>query len=391
MSYRLAEAANRLEGQPMFKLLSKIKEMERNGKNVIHFEIGDPDFDTPENVKNAAIHAIKAGNVHYADSMGTHRFREIVQNNNKVSRGFIPDINQILVVPGANSAIYMAVRCLVNPGDDVIISDPCFPTYTSVMSFCGVNAIKVPLREENGFRLNVDELESKITNKTRLIIVNSPNNPTGSVCYPEELERIYEICEKHDIYLLSDEVYSRMNYGEIPFFSPSTLDLCKKRVIVLNGFSKTFAMTGWRLGVVIGPPDVIEKMGLTVQTIVSCVSPFIQEAGVEAISGNQETVNTMMKTYKARRDCMVSMLNDIPGITCQNPGGAFYCFPNISKTNMTSKDFADFALSAGIALLPGTDFGDMGEGFVRLCYANSLANIKTGLLQLKNAVIEKEV
>jgi len=386
MDYRLSSAAGRLMGQPMFKLLARIKEMEREGKNIIHFEIGDPDFDTPENIKMAAFRSIENGRTHYTDSMGVYEFREAICNNTLKTRGFMPDIKQVVVMPSANSAIFMTVSCLVNPDDDVVITDPCFPTYTSVLNYCGINAIKIPLREENGFRLDVDELEKAITPKTRLIIVNSPNNPTGSVIYPEELKRLFYVAEKYNVFLVSDEVYSLMIYNDIPFYSPSILDQCKERVIVIDGFSKTHAMTGWRLGMVIGPSDFTEKIGLTIQTIVSCVPPFIQDAGIEALTGSREAIYDMMNIYKERRDVLVSGLNNLPGISCKIPDGAFYCFANITKTEMDSRAFADFALSAGVGILPGTDFGECGEGFIRLCYANSKENIIEGLNRINLAL-----
>ena len=389
MKYRLSSAADNLIGQPMYKLLSRIKEMERSGKDIVHFEIGDPDFDTPDNIKAAASRALENGNTHYTDSMGLYEFRETIRQHTQKVRGFTPDVEQVVAAPSANSIIYMAVRCLVNPGDDVVVSDPCFPTYTSVLNFCGVNGVGVPLREKNGFRLDVDELESKITPKTRLIIVNSPNNPTGSVMHRHELERVYEVARKHDAFLLSDEVYHSMIYSDIPFYSPSILDRCKERVIVLDGFSKTHAMTGWRLGMVTGPEDFTRKLGLTIQTIVSCVSPFIQEAGIEALTGPQEPLARMMEVYKERRDTMVSGLNDIPGVFCHMPDGALYCFANITGTGMDSQAFADFALDAGVGLLPGTDFGPSGEGFIRLCYATSTERIKEGIKRLKDALSEK--
>ena len=384
MGYRLSEAAHRLKGQPMFKVLSKIKEMERQGINVVHFEIGDPDFSTPKSIVEAACKSMREGMTHYTDSMGRYEFRDLIARNNLKTRGFRPDIEQVLVTPSANMIIYYAVQCLVNPGDEVIVQDPCFPTYEAVFSLCGVKGVPVALKEENEFRLNPIDVEKAITNRTRMIIVNSPQNPTGAVMYPEELRRIAEICIENGIYLYSDEVYARMNYGNVPFFSPSQVDSCKKYVIVANGFSKAFAMTGWRLGVCIAPQDVIEKMGLLLQTTASCVSGFIQEGGMEAIRGSQDEVLEMVRIYKERRDFLVKGLNNIPGINCLYPAGAFYVFPNIKGTGLTSREFAMQALEkAHVGLLPGTDFGLSGEGFVRLCYATDISEIKEGLKRLR--------
>ena len=389
MSYDLSDAANLLEGQPMFKILSRIKELEREGKHIVHFEIGDPDFNTPQNIVNASINALNDNLTHYSDSLGDYDFRELICKNNLNSRGFEPDIDQVLVTPGANIIIYYAVRCLVNPGDEVIVQDPCFPTYLSVFKFCGVKPVFVPLKKENEFRLDPNDLREKITDKTRLIIINSPHNPTGSIMLPEELKEVGKIALENDIYLYCDEIYSRMNYGETPFYSPSILDKCKNRITVANGFSKAFAMTGWRLGTVMGPKKVIEKMGLLLQTTSSCVSSFIQKAGMEAINGNQKEVIKMMEEYKERRDLIVTGLNKIDKISCLNPGGAFYVFPDIRETGLTSQEFAVQLLeSKGVGVCAGDDFGAAGEGFIRLCYATSQSEIKEGIKRIKEFVDE---
>ncbi len=316
--------------------------------------------------------------------MGDYEFRRLIAKNNMNSRGFEPEIDQVLVTPGANIMIYYAVRCLVNPGDEVIVQNPCFPTYLSVFSFCGVKPVAVPLKEENEFRLDPKDLEERITDKTRLIILNSPHNPTGAVMRREELEEVAEIAIKHRIYLYLDEIYSRMNYGETPFYSPSIIDKCKDYLILANGFSKAFAMTGWRLGVGIGPKHVMEKMGLLLQTTSSCVPSFIQKAGIEAILGDQNPVREMMSTYKRRRDLLVAGLNSIDKIECLNPGGAFYVFPNIKKTGLSSNEFAGRLLEEGkVGVCSGSDFGSSGEGYIRLCYAVSEAEISEGIRRIK--------
>lgn len=387
MSKRLSLGASLLKGQPMFRILSKIKEMEREGRSVVHFEIGDPDFNTPENVRQAACEALNSGHTHYADSMGDRTFREAVCENNVKSRGFKPEVSQVLVTPGANMMIYYAAACLADPGDEAIIPDPYFPTYTSVFDFCQIRPVFVPLKEASGFRMDPDDVKKAVTPKTRLIIINSPHNPTGAVMTPEEIDAIGKLALERGIYLYSDEIYSRLNYGETPFHSPGHLDKCSDRIIVANGFSKAFAMTGWRLGVGIGPKDVMEKMGLLLQTTSSCVSSFIQKAGLEAIRGPQDAVCDMVAAYKRRRDMLVDGLNSIKGITCLKPSGAFYVFPNIKGTGLSSGEFASLALEkAGVGLLPGEDFGEAGKGFVRLCYAVSEENIKEGVKRLKSFV-----
>lgn len=385
MYYELSDSSYRLQGQPMFKILSRIKELERSGKKIIHFEIGDPDFETPPNIIDAAVKALHNGFTHYSDSMGDYEFRSLIAKNNMFSRGFSPEISQILVTPGANMLIYYAVACLVNPGDEVIVQNPCFPTYLSVFNFCGVKPVFVPLLEKNDFRLNPSDLEARITDKTRMIIINSPHNPTGAIMLPDELQRVYEIAQKNRIYLYLDEIYSRLNYGEIPFYSPSILDKCREYTIIANGFSKAFAMTGWRLGVGIGPKNVMAKMGLLLQTTSSCVSSFIQKAGIEAITGTQDSVKKMVATYKKRRDLLVSGLNNIKGISCINPGGAFYVFPNIKSTGLNSSDFAVRLLEeAGVGVCSGSDFGSCGENYIRLCYATSEQDIIEGIRRIKN-------
>jgi aspartate/methionine/tyrosine aminotransferase len=286
--------------------------------------------------------------------------------------------------------IYYAIRCLVNPGDEVIVPDPGFPTYYSAIKFCGAVPKRVPLFEKNGFRMNPDDVEALITDKTRLIIMNSPHNPTGSVMTPEEVKGMAQIAQKYDIYLYSDEIYVRMILDKFTVFStPGVFDGCRDRVIIANGFSKGFAMTGWRLGVAIGPTDVIEKMGLLLQTTSSCVSPFIQRAGIEAIIGDQTEVKNMMTAYKKRRDLLIDGLNSIDGIHCLIPGGAFYVFPNISGTGMSSCQFADLMLErGGVALLPGTNFGEYGEGYVRLCYATASDRIVEGIERIRKTLKE---
>lgn len=386
-SMTLSRAAYKIEGQPMFKVLEKVQNLEQQGEHIIHFEIGDPDFKTPDNIIDAAYSSMKNGETHYTNSMGLFDFRKAICEATAFSRGFTPSINQVLVTPGANMIIYLAVKCLVNPEEEVIVPDPGFPTYYSVLKLCGVTPVRVPLLEENKFKINPVNIKNAITPKTRLIIINSPNNPTGSVMTSEEMDEIYRIAEQNNIYLLSDEVYSRMIYDDVKFYSPSKGDSCKKLTIVANGFSKAFAMTGWRLGVAIGPEDVIEKMGLLVQTLVSCTPPFIQRAGIAAIKGDQAEIRNMMRIYKERRDTMVDGLNSISSISCLREGGAFYVFPNITRTGMSSEEFTDYILDeAKVAILPGTNFGNYGEGYVRLSYATSIENIKTGIERIRNAV-----
>lgn len=375
----------------MFKVLAKVQELQRQGKDIIHFEIGDPDFDTPENIVEAGCAALRDGKTHYAPSIGITELREAIRNTTEKSRGFLPDLDQVLVVPGANILIYYAVRCLVEVGDEVIVPDPGFPTYYSVLKACGVTPVRVPLREENDFRMSPADVRERITDKTRLIIINSPQNPTGSVMTAQEIEEMAEIAREHDVYLLSDEIYSRMYFGDgTAFRSPSYLDACKERTIVANGFSKAFAMTGWRIGAAIGPSDVIAKMELLLQTTSSCVPPFIQHAALEAIEGDQRAVADMVAEYQERATLLVDGLNGMPGVSCVQPGGAIYVFPNITGTGMTSEEFTTFALEeAGVAVLPGTNFGEYGEGYIRMCVVSSRDDIEKGVRRLTQALEQR--
>ena len=384
---KLSELSNRIDGQPMFKLLDKVKKLEVEGKEIIHFEIGDPDFRTPENISNAGIEAIKNGFTHYVSSSGLTEFRQKICETTEVSRGFKPNIDQVLVTPGANIAIFYAISCIVNPGEEVIVPDPGFPTYYSTIKMCNTKAVHVPLLESNKFRMNPKDIENSITEKTRMIIINSPQNPTGSVMTKEEIRMTYEIAEKHDLYLYSDEIYARMVYKDSVFNSPSVYDKCQERTIISNGFSKAFAMTGWRLGAVIGPSNVVEKMKLLLETTSSCVPPFIQKAGIEAIEGEQTSQKSMYDEYEQRRNIVVDGINSIHGLSCITPGGAFYVFINIKKTGMTSESFCDYILEdAGVAILPGTSFGEFGEGFVRICYAVNQDKIKNALERIKKSI-----
>ena len=384
---KLSELSKRIDGQPMFKLLDKVKKLEHEGRDIIHFEIGDPDFETPENIVDAGIDAIKNGFTHYTSSFGLKEFRQKICETTERSRGFKPNLNQVLVTPGANIAIFYAISCIVDPGEEVIVPDPGFPTYYSIIKMCNVVPVRVPLLESNKFRMNPKDIENSITEKTRMIVINSPQNPTGSVMTEEEIKMTYDIAKKYDLFVYSDEIYARMIYKDSVFSSPSIFDKCLERTIISNGFSKAFAMTGWRLGAVIGPPSVIEKMRLLLETTSSCVPPLIQKAGIEAIEGEQTSQKNMYVEYEKRRDLIVNGINSIPELTCVAPGGAFYVFVNIKKTGMTSETFCEYVLEdSGVAMLPGTSFGQFGEGFIRICYAVGQNEIKDALERIKKSI-----
>jgi len=380
---RLSEAAKVLEGQAAFKVLQRAKELERQGRSILHFEIGEPDFDTPAHITEAALEAVDNKQTHYVSSYGIPELREAVCTEVERTRGFRPDPEQVIITPGGNAIIYFALACLTDTGDTVITPDPGFFSYWSNLSYLGRKYIDVPLLEENEFRMNPDDIRQRITPETKLIIMNSPQNPTGSVMTRSEIQEMAEIAEEHDAYLLTDEMYSKMTY-DMEHHSPAPRDECNERTILLDGFSKKYAMTGWRLGWGVAPKPVTEKMGLLLQTIVGCTNAFIQHAGIAALTGGDQCIEGMMAQFRKRRDILVNGLNKINGITCVVPQGAFYAFPNITGTGMTSTEFTEHLLEkGGISILSGSDFGQHGEGYVRFCYAADIENIRKALEIMK--------
>jgi len=386
---QFSDAAGRLVGQKMFQILAKAKKLERHGRDIVHFEIGDPDFDTPAHIATAGSQAIANGDTHYTSSMGLPELRQAAIDVTLRSRKFKPDLDQVLITPGANVQLYLALACAVNPGEEVIIPDPGFVSYAAIISFLGAVPVRVCLHEKHAFRLDPEDVRRAVTPRTRVIIINSPSNPTGSVMTEPEMREVFKIAQHHGIYLLSDEIYARMVYedGVTRFHSPGEYDGCRETTIIVNGFSKSYAMTGWRLGVVTGPSDLIGKMGLLLETILSCVSPFIQRAGVAALKGNQDEIVSMVNEFRRRRDVLVAGLNALPGVQCTLPSGAFYAFPNIRGTGYASEELAELLLErGGVAVAPGTIFGMHGEGYLRLCYASSIQQIEQGLGRIKSVL-----
>ncbi len=383
---QLSKITEGLIGQPMFKLLVKMQEKERAGEKIYHFEIGDSDFPAHPHIVVAVKKSLDEDKTHYVDSTGIPEFKEVISHDIKNRLGFQPSYKQILVMP-SNAIIDFVVRCVADPGDEIIYPDPGFSTYIAVTNYTGVKKVGVPLKESNKFHIELEEIEKRITNKTKLIILNSPSNPTGAVLDKEEISKIALIAQKHNLYLLSDEIYSKVVYDGRRHYSPSELDHCQERTIILDGFAKGYAMPGFRLGYAIGPELVIEKMGLLFQTIFSCFPPFIQYGGISALTENQHLVGQRIKMYQDLRDLIYEKLNSMPGISCLKPEGAVYIFPNITKTGMTSQQFAEFALEkANIALLPGTCFGEYGEDYVRLCFTRKPETIIEAMDKLKIAL-----
>ena len=372
----LAKVTIGLVGQPMFKLQDKIRLLEAQGRKILHFEIGDTAWGTPKNVLEETVRSLFENGTHYTPSGGLIEFKEAIARDTYQEYGFRPDLEQIVVLP-ANSAVDFITSCLCEGDDEVVIPDPGFPTYASVLSYLGITAVPAVLYEQNGFKLKVDDI--KFTPKTKLVILNSPSNPTGAIIDSDEIAKIYGLAVKNDVYLLSDEVYSRMSYQN-DYLSPCWFDKCKERTILLKSFSKLYSMPGYRLGYIIAPPEIAEKVTLMFQTIYSCMPAFIQFAGITALQNTSDWVKEKMTYLKECRDLVVDKLNNKNRISCITPQGAFYVFFNIQETGMTSEEYADWMLKEkDIALLPGSCFGKHGEGFIRMCYAVDKKDLETAL------------
>jgi aspartate/methionine/tyrosine aminotransferase len=383
---KLAKKMSRLGTETAFEVLVRARALEAQGKDVVHLEVGEPDFDTPANIIDAAIVALKSGYTHYGPSAGLPELREAIAQEISHTRGLDVKPGEVVVTPGAKPIMFFVILALAEEGDEVIYPNPGFPIYESMINFVGATPVPIPLREERDFGFDLDEFRSKVSNKTRLIILNSPQNPTGSVLGREDLEQVAKIAAARDIMVLSDEVYNRILY-EGEHVSIATFPGMKERTIILDGFSKTYAMTGWRIGYGV-MPEVLAAQVTRLQTNSnSCTASFTQRAGVAALTGPQEASAAMVQEFQKRRDVIVAGLNAIKGITCRLPKGAFYVFPNIKGTGKSSREFADRLLSeAGVAALSGTAFGAYGEGYIRLSYANSIPNIQKALQRIEQFV-----
>ncbi len=381
MSY--AKRMGRLGTETAFEVLARARALEAQGKKVVHLEIGEPDFDTPKYIRDAGIRAIEDGFTHYGPSAGLPDFRKTIADIWKAERGIPCDADNVVVTPGGKPIMYFVIHALVEEGDDVLYPNPGFPIYESVANFVGARTVPLHLKEANGFDLDLKELESKITSRTKLLILNSPHNPTGAVLSPETVEGIAKLARKHSFYILSDEIYARIQYEGKHVSLASYPDLAE-RVIVLDGFSKTYAMTGWRLGFGIMNKDLQVHIARLMTNCNSCTATFVQKAGQVALTGPQDDVKAMVEEFRKRREAIVNGLNALPGVTCPMPKGAFYAFPNITGTGIPSKELAKALLEeAGVACLTGTSFGEFGEGYVRFSYANSLANIEIALKSMR--------
>ena len=382
MHERLAGRMARLGTEGAFEVLARARALEGQGRHIIHLEIGEPDFATPQAVVDAGVAALHAGATHYTPSPGILELRQAIAEEMSLSRGIDVDPGSVVVAPGAKPILFFALLALVEAGDEVICPDPGFPIYESMIRYGGGTVVGVPLPEHLDFRLDIGALRAAVSPRTKLIIINSPANPTGGVLERADLEAIAALAIEHDILVLSDEIYSRMIY-EGEHRSIAEIDGMRDRTILLDGFSKTYAMTGWRLGYGVMPPDLAAQVSRLIINSVSCTASFTQLAGVEALTGDQAPVEAMMAEFRRRRTVIVEGLNLLPGVRCAMPRGAFYAFPNIAGTGLSSQELAGLLLEeAGVAALSGTAFGPGGEGHLRLSYANSIENIREALARI---------
>jgi aspartate aminotransferase len=383
---KLSKRMSRLGTETAFDVLVRARQLEAAGKNIIHLEIGEPDFDTPENIVDAAVKSLHEGAHHYGPSAGVPEFRKAIAEDISKRRGIKVDPAEVVVTPGAKPVIFYAILALVDPEDEVLYPNPGFPIYESMINYIGAKAVPIHLKEENDWSLDIDELAKRVSSKTKLVIINSPHNPTGGVIPLADLHRIAELAHRYDFMVLSDEIYCRVLYTS-EYDSIASLPGMKERTILLDGFSKIYAMTGWRLGFGIMPPDLAIQVSKLQTNCASCTATFTQLAGIEALQGNQDKPEEMVDEFRRRRDLIVSGLNDIPGFSCKVPKGAFYAFPNVKKLGLPSKKLADLILEeGGVACLSGTAFGEFGEGYLRFSYANSQENLQEALRRIRRLV-----
>jgi len=384
---KYAKRMSRLGTESAFETLARARRLEREkGMEVIHLQIGEPDFDTPRNISEAAIQAIKDGHTHYTTPAGLYEAREAIAAYYKRMRGISYDPDQIVITPGSKEVMFSLIMMLAEKGDEVIYPDPGYPIYKSVIDFSGATRVPIPLREENEFRLDVKELKELVTPKTKLLIINSPENPTSSILTREDLEEIYRLACEHDFLIMTDEVYSRIIY-DTTYTSISEFDEKEGRVMILDGMSKVYAMCGWRLGWGVMSKELAAGVTRMQTNITSCATSFVQMAIQEALLGSQDAPAEMVAEFKRRRDFIVDGMNQIEGFSCLKPNGAFYVWPNITATGWDSADLAEYLLTElGIAALSGTAFGEYGQGYLRFSYANSIENIGKALNRLKEAM-----
>jgi aspartate aminotransferase len=373
---RIAARMSRLGTETAFEVLAKARALEAQGREIVHLEIGEPDFDTPPSIVAAGVAALERGETHYTPSAGVIELREAIAAYLRERRGLSVDAAQVIATPGAKPIMFYTLLALLEEGDEAIYPDPGFPIYSSMIDFAGARGVALPLREQNAFEPDLDELRALVTDRTKVLILNSPHNPTGGVLSPAAVREIARLARERDLWVLTDEIYAEILY-EGEHRSLLAEEGMAERTILLDGFSKTYAMTGWRLGYGVFPKPLVEPVTKLVTNSVSCTATFVQRAGVAALSSRPPEVDQMVRAFRERRDAVVEGLNAIPGVRCPKPKGAFYVFPNIEGLGLGgSASVADRILNeAGVAVLAGTCFGNAGEGYLRLSYANSLANI----------------
>lgn len=384
---KYAARTSHLKPEGAYQVLAKAQELEAAGRKIIHLEIGQPDFETFDNIRLAGIRAITQGRTRYTPPIGMKPLREVIAADagNRHGLEFHPD--QVVVSPGAKPNLFFPALALIEPGDEVIYPNPGFPTYEAMIRLAGGVPVPVPLIEENDFSFDLERFNKLVNERTRLVILNSPGNPTGGVMPLADLKEIAAAAEKFDLWVMSDEIYSRVTYDNAVIPSIASLPGMMERTIIVDGFSKTYAMTGWRLGYGIMPKGLAHIVQLLLTHSVGCTAEFVQIAGIEALTGPQDQVEAVVTEYQKRRDAIVDGLNAIPGITCRRPQGAFYVFPNIKSFGISSSEMAELLLDkAGVAVLPGSSFGQYGEGYLRLVYSNSIENILQALAQIKAAL-----
>jgi len=383
---RLADRMAGLGTETAFEVLAKARDLERQGRSIVHLEIGEPDFDTPEHIKDAALRAMREGQTHYTPAAGLLEAREAVADHVEAVRKVPVDPSEVVITPGSKPIMFFAILALVNPGDEVIYPDPGYPIYESVTRFVGGVPRALPLREADGFRIDPNALRALAGPKTRLIVINTPHNPCGSTLTRADLEVIAEVAERSDAYVLADEVYWQITYDG-PHTSIMSVPGMKARTILLDGFSKAYAMTGWRLGFGVMRPDLAARLAQLMVNSNSCAAAFTQIAGIAALRGPRGPVEAMVAEFRRRRDVIVAGLNAVDGMSCAPPSGAFYAFPNVSRIDANSRRLADYLLTeGGVACLSGTAFGSQGQGYLRFSYANNLENISEGLRRIRAAV-----
>ncbi|MCO5216137.1 MAG: pyridoxal phosphate-dependent aminotransferase [Thermomicrobiales bacterium] len=385
MPIRLAAGMHRIGTETAFAVLARARELEAQGRSIVHMQIGEPDFDTPEHIIQAAIEALQQGWTHYGPAQGDPELREAIASYIVSTRQAPYTANQVIVTPGGKPIMFFAMLALLQPGDEAIYPDPGFPIYGSMIEYTGATAVPIQLREANEFRVDVDELRTLVTPRTRLLILNSPGNPCGNVLTRSDIEAIAEIALEHDLVVLADEIYAELLY-EGEHVSIASLPGMAERTILLDGFSKTFAMTGWRMGYGLVPEELVGPMTTLMVNSASCTNVAAQRAGIAALTGPWEPVHAFLEAFRRRRQLLVDGLNEIPGVTCVMPHGAFYAFPNVSLFGMKSDELAGKLLDEfGVAAVSGTSFGAAGEGYIRLSYATSDDNIREALTRIASA------